>query len=583
VALQDLPLPENHAELIYEGADMSRLQSFLAIRLLFDRHRPSREMQLAVLNLVALHAPPENRCFSTLHEFEHFLGAGESTSTAHGYCGVFKHLFLPDQHVCPTDQTPRYGGVNGDVEQNFFLTFSIETELRTRFRDAAFLDAIRYPLTRQRPAQGVITDTLDTPSYPADPVLGQLHALGSTDGLRVFKSARSDVWLFMMVLLELPPSVRYKQENMLLVGAWFGGKKPDFTIFFKALAAELNPWQEPRQLPTAEGPLNVSLKLLTITADNAAKEAMLCYSHCGWCEQEPEMMENAAGRNTVPTFPLQDDVSPARTRQSFIDDAMVALERQGVLADEADEADDNAENDAGSDAGSDVGSNAGEELGDDERDEDEGLADDEGDQDEDAVDGSHGITGPTPLLLFNDLDLIVPQEYQHGGCLRPVPKLMQLWFGKGHAGKAYSIRPQLEVFDRMIADARPPAFITRPPRSWGSHGKFWKAVEYRALLLYYGPIVLRHLLPHAHYNHFLLLSDAFALLLRRSVSADDRLRAHQMLVHFLRRFPLIYGQRYMSRTIHHLLHFVGSVERWGPLWATSTFPFSSPSTATFGS
>jgi len=545
--MQELPLPEDHDRELFEGSDMTRLQSYLSIHVLFDRYRPSREEKQAVLHLLAIHAPPVNRCFRTLHEFEHFLGEGTSTSTVHAFCANCHHLFEPGEDACPIDQKPRYGGVNGDVDTAFFLTFSAETELRTRYLDPAFFEEVQHPFKRDVPPAGVITDVLDGSAYPRDAVRGQLHALGSTDGLRVFKSAKHDLWLVMLVLLELPPSIRYRQENMLLVGAWFGGKKPAFDVFFERVAAELNALQTPRTMKTPDGDLDVSLKLLTMTADNAAKEPMLGIksTHCGACEQEPEFVANKRGVMSVPSFPLRAIAAPARSHESFLMDAATAHERRDP--------------EVNADVDSDL-----------ESDDEDAFGDIEGEADD-----SHGVKVVAPLLNFHELDILLPQEYQHGVLLRVVGKLLLLLFSVQYVGQAFSHRAQLATLDRLLTDTRPPAFVSRPPRSYGEHGRYWKAVEYRAFLLYYGPLLLRDLIDRKYYNHYLLLSNAVGLLLRRAISPADLVEAHGLLRHFVQRFAILYGQQYMSRTVHHLLHLTESVQRWGPLWATSTFPFES--------
>ena len=154
-------------------------------------------------------------------------------------------------------------------------------------------------------------------------------------------------------------------------------------------------------------------------------------------------------------------------------------------------------------------------------------------------------------------------------------KMLNLWFGTETAGKDFSVKNKLDDFDKMMIDTRPPSFITRPPRPYSKYIKYWKAVEYRNFLLYYGPIVLRTILDDDRYRHFLLFSGGIALFLGHKITPADRARGQGMLNLFVRQFENWYGQRYMSKTVHSLVHVELCVLKTGPLWATSCFPFES--------
>jgi Ca2+/Na+ antiporter len=154
-------------------------------------------------------------------------------------------------------------------------------------------------------------------------------------------------------------------------------------------------------------------------------------------------------------------------------------------------------------------------------------------------------------------------------------------------------------------------------------------------LLYFGPIVLRDILPEEYYIHFLLLSCAITLFL--GVSLPDNLvnLGEEMLQIYLINFEGLYGlilffllfidifskqnktkqnktkqnktkqnktkqnktkhtltadkltnllslsfffllgARWMSKTTHSLSHIAGCVRKTGPLWTASCFPFES--------
>ena len=177
------------------------------------------------------------------------------------------------------------------VLKNFFVMYNLEADLRTRFRDQKFCDAIRHPFVRVKQDPNAIEDTLDGTVYPQNTQYGQLHTLGSSDGIRVFKTTVEELWLVMLEIFELPPEVRSKQENMLILGAWWGAK-PNFNCFLLPISEQLNALKDHGFM--AENHLNqpvyVTLRLLVTTADNPAKEALENYKStaCGVCHQVGE-------------------------------------------------------------------------------------------------------------------------------------------------------------------------------------------------------------------------------------------------------------------------------------------------------
>ena len=76
---------------------------------------------------------------------------------------------------------------------------------------------------------------------------------------------------------------------MQILGAWWG-PKPDYTCFLAPLATQLNTMAAEGFMATNHNQqyINVTLRLLTVTADNPAKDALekLKANACGTCHQE---------------------------------------------------------------------------------------------------------------------------------------------------------------------------------------------------------------------------------------------------------------------------------------------------------
>ena len=308
---------------------------------------------------------------------------------------------------------------------------------------------------------------------------------------------------------------------MLMLGAWFGKeKKPNFRTFLKPLAAQMNRLQHGFQVARPQAPPRVvSFRLLTFTADNPAKEDLGAYQStaCGICQQAAQFVNNINGHATVPTFPWQQQPAPLRTRENILADAQLA---------------------------------------------------------HDSGNPSHGIKAPPPIVRFEGLDIIQAIDYLHNFCLRVMSLLLALWFSEDHRQKPFSRRARVGEFNGKMTDTRPPEFISRPPQSY-SKIKYWKGVEYRNFLLYYGPVVLKGLIDDAQFDHFMLLSAGTAIFLGHSITPQQRQLGQGMLNAFVQQFAGLYTARFMSKTVHSLIHIELCVLKTGPLWTTSCFPYES--------
>lgn len=69
------------------------------------------------------------------------------------------------------------------------------------------------------------------------------------------------------------------------------------------------------------------------------------------------------------------------------------------------------------------------------------------------------------------------------------------------------------------------------------------------------------------------LSYAIFLLLKEEIKSQDIKTAEKLLEFFVGNLEQLYGKESLTYNAHQLLHLGLSVERYGPLWATSTFLF----------
>jgi len=102
---------------------------------------------------------------------------------------------------------------------------------------------------------------------------------------------------------------------------------------------------------------------------------------------------------------------------------------------------------------------------------------------------------------------------------------------------------------------------------------FFKASEYRDILIFYGPVVFRGILATLYYQHFLLLSEAIFILLMESISVEQIDHAEKLLWNFCSQMANLYGEQYETANVHLLVHLADSVKALGPLWTHSCFHF----------
>lgn len=179
----------------------------------------------------------------------------------------------------------------------------------------------------------------------------------------------------------------------------------------------------------------------------------------------------------------------------------------------------------------------------------------------------YSVISSLPLL---DLSTCVMPEYMHSILLGTGKQFFNIWFWK--KGN-WSIKQHMEEIDEFLLNIRPPYFFNRMPRSITLNG-FFKASEYYNWILYYSIPAVVNYLPDKYFQHWLLLVISLFNLLQKPIRINPDLKRTEILLKlFVRDIGELYSDREYSYNVHQLLHIVLCVKRWGPLWATSAFPY----------
>lgn len=253
-----------------------------------------------------------------------------------------------------------------------------------------------------------------------------------------------------------------------MCGLWFGQKKPvmdDFLVPFidelKKLQEEGIKWKHENTVKTTK------VFALICTSDAPARCSMQNFKQfngkfgCGFCEEEGERVEKKKGHCRV--YPYNDPITK-RTYVNCVENAKIAF----------------------------------------------------------ATDTSvKGIKGPSILMTlypnFNLVDGFIP-DYMHSVLLGVTRQLTYLFVQS--SGFLYSLSAKdIRNLDTYIKEMELPHDSTRTLRTTKDI-LFWKASEWRIFLLT-SPVLLKNILNHAVYRHWLLFVHAITLLLGTSITEDD--------------------------------------------------------------
>jgi hypothetical protein len=203
-----------------------------------------------------------------------------------------------------------------------------------------------------------------------------------------------------------------------------------------------------------------------------------------------------------------------------------------------------------------------------------------------------GISKPSIFLGLNPqhkvaIPLCFGSDIMHLESLNIPDLLIPLWRGTFDCDKndsrsdwpwAVLHGQKWEEHGRDVAAATPylPGSFDRPPRNPAEKiSSGYKAWEFLLYLYGLGPGVFFNILPQTYYKHFCKLVFAVRIINQHQIKTKDLKKAHQALVEFAHEFELLYYQRrtdrlhFVRQSIHALTHLALEVIRLGPLICSS--------------
>ena len=343
----------------------------------------------------------------------------------------------------------------------------------------------------------------------------ELSLVISTDGVPV-KHGDFSVWPVWFSIADLPPILRFSYKNLILAGLWSGYEKPHWDFVFPFLYGEL---QNLKDIGFCVDGKHFVCKTALLVCDMVAKAPLLKmhqyngYFGCPYCYEKGLYLQPMV-------YPTSNTIT-LRTCAEFV--------RDGIQA---------------------------------------------------AVEGNpvNGLLGSSKLKnILNDVPFSLPFDPMHQ-VLSGVAKFLSL--------NIYRVLSKQfrEKLKSMLQLVEYPSGITRPVTDLREVGK-WKASQHKTFLFHLAPIMFLELiygLP-AGTNHqlinsvlnYCLFAFSIRFLSMRTVLIEDITRAQKLVDAFNESFLLCFTERQQRFNVHSIRHLPYQVQKFGPLWATSTFAFES--------
>lgn len=161
-----------------------------------------------------------------------------------------------------------------------------------------------------------------------------------------------------------------------------------------------------------------------------------------------------------------------------------------------------------------------------------------------------------------------PMHLVYLGVMR---KLFNVWL-KGPLPTRIGSQSKEKISTKLVELAEyMPTEFSRKPRSL-KHLDRYKATEYRAFLLYTGPVCLMNNVDINLYKNFLLLNVSITLLSQQYNEENVEI-SRKYLTAFIKHFKLLFGVRHMAYNVHNLIHLPDDVCKYGSIDKFSAFPF----------
>lgn len=450
-----------------------------------------------------------------------FMASSSLTHINYIYCNKCKKYVKcsPDESISICECSTKLK----KTAKNYFVYIHLETQLK-RILDQHWGKIVSYNNKIQSDKCENIQDTYST-TYIRKELQRKSNILSlmvNSDGVNIRSSGGKSIWPIQIICNFLPPQIRYQNQNILCVAFYYQDVKPDMLKYCEPFAEEVDHLQT-HGFVFRDEVFRIAITCVVLDLPTRASFQQITqyngYFACPYCLHEGEYTTKGV------RYTYHDEPDNIRLNEQILQIMRDISEEKLKLKD--------------------------------------------------------GILGISPAVSFDHFDMVKSfgLDYMHCVCLGVTKAMHMFWMDSKNNHDSYINPAKRKNLDKRILTIKPCTFISRKPRSLKYIVKF-KASEFRSLLLFYSPVVLRGILKDKYLDHFILLSGSIYKLLTTNISNNDFDIAEKKLEKFVREYEVLYGKESMTMNVHLLTHMVFCVKNLGPLWTQSMFSFES-NNATF--
>ena len=330
-------------------------------------------------------------------------------------------------------------------------------------------------------------------------------------------SPLSSTWLLQVMMNELP--YRQRINNVFLCGIWHGDTKPRMNAFLRPFISELIDLRVNGLNCTTYSsaqPITIKFHTLLCTVDSAIRASILNINppgkpySCAYCYERN--LANSQNPYNV-RFPLKEE--NARTVDSHEKFCKIIVSSDKIV---------------------------------------------------------RGVRGPTVVMLHLGLDIPTsfPPDYVDSCLLGVCRQLITTWFDPVNKKEAFYLGFKQRLFNARLESVQRPCEVTRtPPKDFSTY----TPSDWRNFVLYYSRHCLLGLLPEKYFQHWMALVKALHMFSQVHIDEGIFNNARTDLEEFLELAYQYYPSGCRTHELHQLRHLPLFVQRYGALWAWSSFPY----------
>lgn len=523
----DVPPADAYSQPLYTGCSVTVASTLTLVLCMLTKHRLKRDVVHDLFNIINIILSStngaKNLSSSLLNKFIQDI---KYPIEKHFYCKMCgAYVEDPTRERCQVEKCGSVLATEGSTRPGHFIVMPIAEQLSCILSVKDKFQSLKITPNRDSSRLGDVTDGKLYRNMMQYVVTGPntliLSLLWSCDGVSVFRSSHYSMWPFYLAINELPQHLRFKRENLILGGVFFGRKKPLMLTFMRPIFQQLKALEQGLSIETPDGKRNVQCYVLAGTADLPARAMMLNMVQfngsmsCHKCYNAGETYQTEKGGNIHIYKDCQCD---KRTDGDVMSDGRKAIETREI---------------------------------------------------------QRGMKGPSVLSYLSIYSYVdgTGIDCMHGSFLGVKKQLLNFWFSITYKNEPFSVNKYVDEFNKRVKNTKPPLSVNRPPRTLDDLSHY-KASEFATCLLFYLPL-LYGILPNQYLMHVCDFSEAMYILYQKEISRQDLQKARSCIRSFVEKFPDLYGQRYMTSNLHNLTHLVDDVENLGPVWNFDAFAFES--------